>query len=162
MAIVDKYFGIVKNALEMNYTDNCRRDIAIQDSIRKAKGRIQYEIDTLKEKQNEAETIAMGSEISKDQIIKENVISVVSSIYTDIPKERIEKCYDYVWDRSSKKVKQDSSLLTQSIIRKIIKDHAPRKISSRKQDLEIVNEEFERVLKVSIQDPNIGPKDKIS
>lgn len=162
LAIVDKYFGIVKNALEMNYTDNCRRDIAIQDSIRKAKGRIQYEIDTLKEKQNEAETIAMGSEISKDQIIKENVISVVASIYTDIPKERIEKCYDYVWDRSSKKVKQDSSLLTQSIIRKIIKDHAPRKISSRKQDLEIVNEEFERVLKVSIQDPNIGPKDKIS
>ena len=68
-----------------------------QDSIRKAKVRIQYEIDTFKEKQNEAETIAMGSERSNDHIIRENIISVVAGIYTDIPKERIEKCYDYVW-----------------------------------------------------------------
>ncbi len=53
-------------------------------------------------------------------------------------------------------------LIDAKYYRKIGNDHEPRKICSRKQDLEMVNEEFVRILKVSVQAPDIGPNDKIS
>ena len=159
--IVDTYFSIVQNALQLKYTDNNKRDLAVQESIKKAKGQIQYQIDRAKEKQNEVDAIEMGAEVFEDQIIKDNVIYIVSKIYNDLSKDRIEKCFDNVWENASKTVKNDESVLTQKVIAKITKEHASRKIKTHKEDVEIIDQEFKEVLKTSVLNPNIGPNDEL-
>ena len=107
------------------------------------------------------DAIEMGTEVFEDQIIKDNVIYIVSKIYNDLSKDRIEKCFDNVWENASKTVKNDESVLTQKVIAKITKEHASRKIKTHKEDVEIIDQEFKEVLKTSVLNPHIGPNDEL-
>lgn len=99
--------------------------------------------------------------VFEDQIIKDNVIYIVSKIYNDLSKDRIEKCFDNVWENASKTVKNDESVLAQKVIAKITKEHASQKIKIHKEDVEIIDQEFKEVLKTSVLNPNIGPNDEL-
>ena len=55
--IIEKYFGIVRNALDKNYLNTRERDLQIQESIQKAQGRMAYTMNLSQQQQEEKDAI---------------------------------------------------------------------------------------------------------
>ena len=157
-AIIERYFSIVKSALEKNYIDNRERDLRILDSITKAKGRMAYEMDRAQQQQEQKDAIKlMDTEFGDDYFMKENVISTVRKIYPNIPEIRISKIFDDVYSKCSKKEKKEEPTLTQKVISKLIKQHIPRKIKRNPSLSEQTKAELEDIMKNHTMNPNIDP-----
>ena len=156
--IIERYFSIVKSALEKNYIDNRERDLRILDSITKAKGRMAYEMDRAQQQQEQKDAIKlMDTEFGDDYFMKENVISTVRKIYPNIPEIRISKIFDDVYSKCSKKEKKEEPTLTQKVISKLIKQHIPRKIKRNPSLSEQTKAELEDIMKNHTMNPNIDP-----
>lgn len=160
--IIEKYFSIVKNALEKNYLTTRERDLQIQESIQKAQGRMAYTMDLARQQQEEKDAIELlDSQFSEDSFAKANIIAMVKPLYPDIPESRIMKVTDDIYNKASEKARKESHKLAQKVIAKLIKDHPSRKIKSSPELSEQTKSEIDDILKNHTMNPNIEADSKL-